>query len=93
MMIAKFHGPKSSPDKDSGSDVGSHNFTPSAWGTLSGSGFTPILNVTNYELGVVFALKDEADVDRVACYQRPPTRYSSRDRPWMQEESEVLNGA
>lgn len=25
--------------------VGSHNFTPSAWGTLSGSGFTPILNV------------------------------------------------
>lgn len=26
--------------------VGSHNFTPSAWGTLSGSGFTPILNVS-----------------------------------------------
>jgi tyrosyl-DNA phosphodiesterase 1 len=25
--------------------VGSHNFTPSAWGTLSGSGFTPTLNV------------------------------------------------
>jgi tyrosyl-DNA phosphodiesterase 1 len=29
--------------------VGSHNFTPSAWGTLSGSGFTPTLNV-NYLL-------------------------------------------
>lgn len=28
--------------------VGSHNFTPSAWGTLSGSGFTPILNVSIY---------------------------------------------
>ena len=26
--------------------VGSHNFTPSAWGTLSGSGFTPMLNVS-----------------------------------------------
>ena len=26
--------------------VGSHNFTPSAWGTLSGSGFTPVLNVS-----------------------------------------------
>jgi len=26
--------------------VGSHNFTPSAWGTLSGTGFTPILNVS-----------------------------------------------
>lgn len=27
--------------------VGSHNFTPSAWGTLSGSSFNPILNVKN----------------------------------------------
>lgn len=25
--------------------VGSHNFTPSAWGTLSGSAFNPVLNV------------------------------------------------
>lgn len=25
--------------------VGSHNFTPSAWGTLSGSSFHPVLNV------------------------------------------------
>jgi hypothetical protein len=28
--------------------VGSHNFTPSAWGTLSGSEFTPILNVDHF---------------------------------------------
>lgn len=27
--------------------VGSHNFTPSAWGTLSGSSFNPILNVSH----------------------------------------------
>ena len=26
--------------------VGSHNFTPSAWGTLSGSSFNPVLNVS-----------------------------------------------
>jgi tyrosyl-DNA phosphodiesterase-1 len=26
--------------------IGSHNFTPSAWGTLSGSAFNPILNVS-----------------------------------------------
>lgn len=26
--------------------VGSHNFTPSAWGNLSGSGFNPTLNVS-----------------------------------------------
>lgn len=27
--------------------VGSHNFTPSAWGTLSGSAFNPTLNVSS----------------------------------------------
>ena len=26
--------------------IGSHNFTPSAWGTLSGSGTTPVLDVS-----------------------------------------------
>lgn len=62
MIIAKFEGAGSSPGKDSSSEadsdiaevddllgyayVGSHNFTPSAWGTLSGSGFTPILNAS-----------------------------------------------
>jgi tyrosyl-DNA phosphodiesterase-1 len=66
MIIAKFQGAGSSPEKDFSSDadsdivevekdqddllgyayVGSHNFTPSAWGTLSGSGFTPILNAS-----------------------------------------------
>jgi len=29
--------------------VGSHNFTPSAWGTLSGSGFNPTLNVSHQD--------------------------------------------
>jgi tyrosyl-DNA phosphodiesterase-1 len=28
--------------------IGSHNFTPSAWGTLSGSSFNPILNVSSH---------------------------------------------
>jgi tyrosyl-DNA phosphodiesterase-1 len=32
--------------------VGSHNFTPSAWGTLSGSAFNPILNVRAVNLDV-----------------------------------------
>ena len=27
--------------------IGSHNFTPSAWGTLSGSSFNPTLNVSS----------------------------------------------
>jgi tyrosyl-DNA phosphodiesterase 1 len=28
--------------------VGSHNFTPSAWGTLSGSAFNPVMNVSYF---------------------------------------------
>ncbi|KIJ61757.1 hypothetical protein HYDPIDRAFT_183128 [Hydnomerulius pinastri MD-312] len=71
--------------------VGSHNFTPSAWGTLSGSGFSPVLNIVNYELGVLFPLYGEEDVKRVSCFKRPPRKYiSGEDRPWIQEESSVL---
>ncbi|KAH7927597.1 phospholipase D/nuclease [Leucogyrophana mollusca] len=73
--------------------VGSHNFTPSAWGTLSGSGFNPVLNIVNFELGIVFPLYDEKDIERVSCFKRPPRKYvAGQDRPWIQEESEVLNG-
>lgn len=27
--------------------IGSHNFTPSAWGNLSGTSFNPVLNVSH----------------------------------------------
>jgi len=71
--------------------IGSHNFTPSAWGNLSGSSFNPILNVTNYELGVVFPLKDYDHIDRIACWERPPRKYVlGDDVPWMQDDSEIL---
>ncbi|KAF5314322.1 hypothetical protein D9619_011921 [Psilocybe cf. subviscida] len=63
--------------------VGSHNFTPSAWGTLSGSAFSPVLNISNYEVGVVFLLKDAKEADRVACFQRPLRKYTSQDDPWV----------
>ncbi|KAI8996303.1 tyrosyl-DNA phosphodiesterase-domain-containing protein [Trametes punicea] len=67
--------------------VGSHNFTPSAWGTLSGSGFNPTLNVNNYELGIVIPLRSQEEADRVACWERPPPKYVlGRDEPWMQTE-------
>ncbi|KAL1732021.1 hypothetical protein EV714DRAFT_248198 [Schizophyllum commune] len=66
--------------------VGSHNFTQSAWGTLSGSGFNPVLNVTNYELGVVFPIKDEEQLRSVQLWERPPRRYGKEDEPWIQEE-------
>lgn len=31
--------------------IGSHNFTPSAWGTLSGSSFNPVMNVRPFHRG------------------------------------------
>ncbi|KNZ71939.1 hypothetical protein J132_05214 [Termitomyces sp. J132] len=67
--------------------VGSHNFTSSAWGTLSGSGFNPVLNISNYELGIVFPLNSLEHADSVACFQRPVTKYTAGDVPWIQEES------
>ncbi|KAI6046597.1 hypothetical protein EDC04DRAFT_2557869, partial [Pisolithus marmoratus] len=42
--------------------VRSHNFTTSAWGILSGSGFNP--NV-NYELGILFPLCNENEVGSI----------------------------
>lgn len=86
--------------------VGSHNFTPSAWGTLSGSGFSPVLNVcysalfsfatrvtcdwywflqnVNYELGILFPLYSEKEIEKVSCFKRPPRKYLlGEDRPWV----------
>ncbi|EIW76911.1 phospholipase D nuclease [Coniophora puteana RWD-64-598 SS2] len=70
--------------------VGSHNFTPSAWGTLSGSSFNPSLNNINYELGIVMPLYNDEDIDRVSCFKHPPKKYGSDDVPWMQDESLIL---
>ncbi|KAJ7493823.1 hypothetical protein FB451DRAFT_1360519 [Mycena latifolia] len=67
--------------------VGSHNFTASAWGTLSGSGFNPVLNVTNFELGVVLRLETSADAEKAVAWERPARRYARGDVPWIQEES------
>ncbi|PCH43297.1 phospholipase D/nuclease [Wolfiporia cocos MD-104 SS10] len=68
--------------------VGSHNFTPSAWGTLSGSAFNPTLNIMNYELGVLFPLRSEEEVAQMTCWERPPKKYVlGTDEPWIQSES------
>ncbi|KAJ6503189.1 hypothetical protein C8R47DRAFT_1067294 [Mycena vitilis] len=83
-------------DKDNGDEkgrphawlyVGSHNFTPSAWGTLSGNAFNPVLNVTNYELGVVMRLETAEDVAAAIAWERPAKRYGRGDVAWIQEES------
>ncbi|KAL5520516.1 hypothetical protein ACEPAG_9740 [Sanghuangporus baumii] len=67
--------------------IGSHNFTPSAWGTLSGSESNPSLNIVNYELGIVLPLRSFEELDKVACWKRPARQYvKGVDRPWMQDE-------
>ncbi|CAE6507406.1 unnamed protein product [Rhizoctonia solani] len=67
--------------------VGSHNFTPSAWGTLSGSAFNPSIYIINYELGVVLPLESVAQGDKLSCWQRPARKYvPGEDVPWMQNE-------
>ncbi|KAG9019606.1 hypothetical protein FRB90_012452 [Tulasnella sp. 427] len=70
--------------------IGSHNFTPSAWGNLSGSAEAPVMNVTNYEMGILVPLPaddtEEAASDLV-CWQRPAPAYRTGvDEPWMQDK-------
>ncbi|KAJ7230370.1 tyrosyl-DNA phosphodiesterase-domain-containing protein [Mycena pura] len=67
--------------------VGSHNFTPPAWGNLSGSADAPVLNVNNYELGVVLPLKTAGELDEASAWQRPPRKYAVDDLPWVREST------
>ncbi|KAJ7663951.1 tyrosyl-DNA phosphodiesterase-domain-containing protein [Mycena polygramma] len=67
--------------------VGSHNFTSAAWGNLSGSGHAPLLNVNNYELGVVVPLMTLEDLNTASAWERPPKKYTAEDVPWFQDEN------
>ncbi|WWD04867.1 hypothetical protein V865_002938 [Kwoniella europaea PYCC6329] len=67
--------------------VGSHNFSPSAWGNVEFKKDPPTLNIKNYEIGIVFPLdrdKAKAQADKVAPYVRPAKRYTAGDVPWNQ---------
>lgn len=43
----------------------------------------PVIKINNYELGIVFPLKDEDEANRVACFERPPRKYAVSDEPWV----------
>ncbi|KAK0547419.1 hypothetical protein OC846_004868 [Tilletia horrida] len=45
---------------------GSHNFTPSAWGTLTEKNGLPSLSMSNWELGIVLPLYDARDRSEAA---------------------------
>ncbi|KAJ7691949.1 tyrosyl-DNA phosphodiesterase-domain-containing protein [Mycena rosella] len=72
--------------------VGSHNFTSPAWGNLSGSAAAPVLNVNNFELGVVVPLKTEKELDNASAWKRPPRKYAAKDLPWVREMFSFYSG-
>ncbi len=40
--------------------------------------------VTNYELGVMFPLKTEEELNTLPCWERPAKKYvSGKDEPWV----------
>ena len=46
--------------------------------------------ITNYELGILIPLHSQEEIDRVACWERPPQKYvSGRDEPWVSFTSEL----
>jgi len=58
--------------------TGSHNFTPSAWGTLTEKASIPTLSMSNWELGIVLPLFDARDRTPRAG---PPSGGGSSARP------------
>ncbi|KAG0662233.1 hypothetical protein C6P46_003419 [Rhodotorula mucilaginosa] len=71
--------------------LGSHNFTPAAWGRLENSASGPQLKITNYELGVVLPIRAKSaeelqtKADALVTYRRPLVKYGPDERPWQQE--------
>ncbi|GJN87839.1 hypothetical protein Rhopal_000794-T1 [Rhodotorula paludigena] len=71
--------------------LGSHNFTPAAWGKLQNGSNGPQIVLNNYELGVVLPIRADSaeELERKASelvtYRRPLQRYSPDERPWQQE--------
>ncbi|KAG8908783.1 hypothetical protein FRB99_003021 [Tulasnella sp. 403] len=71
--------------------MGSHNFSLSAWGILSGLANRPVLDVFNYEMGILFTLpleNTEEIATEVACWERPPEKYRPNiDLPFVSNDS------
>ena len=57
--------------------MGSHNFTPSAWGTLSGSAFNPTLNASRLSF---VARRSSTDCGFTGHQLRTGNRFASEER-------------
>ncbi|KAJ6568428.1 tyrosyl-DNA phosphodiesterase-domain-containing protein [Mycena vulgaris] len=90
MIIATFAQKRNAEQEDASSSagwmyLGSHNFTSPAWGNLTGDASVPVLNVNNFELGVVIPLATTEDVNKASA------KYNSKDLPWVREAKLFLN--
>ncbi|CAK5283628.1 unnamed protein product [Mycena citricolor] len=65
--------------------LGSHNFTSAAWGNLSGTSNLPVLNINNFELGVVIPMQTQQELEEISAWERPPRKYGPGDLPWFKE--------
>ncbi|GAA5918771.1 hypothetical protein JCM6882_006806 [Rhodosporidiobolus microsporus] len=71
--------------------LGSHNFTPSAWGSLQNGVGGPQIANNNYELGVVLPIRAnsaeelERKASEMVTYKRPLVPYSRDDVAWQQD--------
>ncbi|GAA5974109.1 hypothetical protein JCM11641_003440 [Rhodosporidiobolus odoratus] len=94
LALHKYKDPFSPTAKHEGwTYLGSHNFTPSAWGSLQSGMGGPQIALNNYEMGVILPIRANSaeDLERQATelvtYNRPLVRYSPTDLPWQQELS------
>ncbi|GAA5850773.1 hypothetical protein JCM8547_009086 [Rhodosporidiobolus lusitaniae] len=93
VALHKFKENSSAPAKHEGwFYLGSHNFTPSAWGQPQNGQNGPRIAINNYELGIVLPIRASSAEDlekkasEMATFNRPLVPYSSRDEPWQQEK-------
>ncbi|KAF8906445.1 tyrosyl-DNA phosphodiesterase I [Mucidula mucida] len=67
--------------------MGSHNFTASAWGRISGrDALDATMDIVNYEIGIVFPIQSKAELENVVFWERPAKRYEVDDEPWIRDE-------
>ncbi|MBW0470136.1 hypothetical protein O181_009851 [Austropuccinia psidii MF-1] len=71
--------------------IGSHNFTPAAWGRFVTKGNPKEyshLDISNWELGVICSLTSNEQIEQYIPWERPVRKYGhgSKDSkiPWMQ---------
>ncbi|KAJ7061504.1 hypothetical protein C8F01DRAFT_1369034 [Mycena amicta] len=72
--------------------LGSHNFSQTAWGSISRQpeGDAPVITVLSYEVGIVMPLESKQDVDRVVSWKHPAPPYAQDDEPWIQTRNPVF---